>query len=177
MAEPYTGQVSPFAFPFAPANWAFCNGGTVPLNQYSALFSLIGFSFGGDGRSSFGLPNLNGAAPCGSGQGPGLTNRQLGQSFGTAAVTLDQTTMAPHNHGFTAVPVGRGAQATSVPLPTSGLAANGATAGPYGNGSPNATMSPNAIVANGGGGSHNNMQPFLTVNYCIALLGMYPEFN
>lgn len=177
MAEPYTGQVSPFAFPFAPANWAYCNGGTVPLNQYSALFSLIGFSFGGDGRSSFGLPNLNGAAPCGSGQGPGLTNRQLGQSFGTAAVTLDQTTMAAHNHALTAVELGRGDDPISLPSLLTGLVDDASQVSPYVGGAPNATMSANAIVANGGGGSHNNMQPFLTVNYCIALLGIYPEFD
>jgi len=180
MADPYVGQVSPFAFPFAPINWAYCNGGTVPMNQYTALFSLIGTTFGGDGRSSIGLPNLNGAAPCGAGQGPSLSNRYLGQSFGVATVTIDHTTLPPHQHTASAIGGGRGGGGGSignVPLPTAGLAATPTAVSPYASGSQNAYTSPSAISNNGGGGAHNNLQPYLTVNYCIALLGLYPEFN
>jgi len=178
MADPYVGQVSPFAFPFAPINWAYCNGGTAPMNQYTALFALIGTTFGGDGRSTIGLPNLNGAAPCGSGQGPGLTNRNLGQSFGTATVTIDLTTMAAHTHGANAGTVSRfGGQVTNTPTIDSSLASPG-NIGMYATGSPDNTMAPGAIsMLAAGGGAHNNLQPYLTVNYCIALVGLYPEFN
>lgn len=174
MAEPYVGQVSPFAFPYAPVNWAFCNGGTVPMNQYYALFALIGTTFGGNGSSTIGLPNLNGAAPCGSGQGPGLTSRTLGQSFGAAGVTLDITTLTLHTHDANVVDLGRD-DPGSTPTAAAGLASTAGVSA-YAIGAPSVLMAPGAITSIGGGGAHNNRQPYVAVNYCIALMGLFPEF-
>lgn len=176
MADPFIGQITAFGFPYAPRFWAFCDGSTVPLKQYGTLYALIGNLFGGDGSSKIGLPNLNGASPCGTGQGPGLTNRLLAQSFGQATVLLDQTTMPTHTHNPSAVGLGRGGSPNSSPSATSGLAkANGAPL--YNTGAPNGTMAQNAVNGVGGSQPHNNLQPFIAMNYSIALVGTFPEFN
>ena len=176
MSEPYTGQVTAFAFPFAPIYWAFCDGSNLPMNQYGALFSLIGFTFGGDGMSKFGVPNLGGTSPCGTGAGPGLSQRQLGAAFGTMQVTLDQTTMAPHSHNANAAAVSRATP--RVPVPTALSALTPASAGtPYTQGPADSIMSGMAVSPAGQSGPHNNMQPYIVLNYCIATNGTYPEFD
>lgn len=176
MSEPYVGQISAFAFPFAPIYWAFCDGSTVPFNQNQVLFSLIGTTFGGDGFSKVGLPQLGGASPCSVGTGPGMTPRALGDSFGAKGVTIDMTTMPPHTHGGQALVAGRGATRTEGPKIASGITeALGVAL--YSDGAANTTMAANICTPSGGNGAHNNMQPYLALNYCIALRGEYPEFG
>lgn len=176
MSDPYTGQVTAFAFPFAPIYWAFCDGSTMPMNQYGALFSLIGFTFGGDGVGKFGVPDLRGRSPCGDGLGTGLTQRQLGVAFGAETVTLDLTTIPQHNHTANASAFRPGGDRFSVPTALAGLTS--ASAGnPYTDGAADVVMSSMAVSPTGQGGPHNNMQPYITLNYCIATNGTYPEFD
>lgn len=176
MANPYLGQITAFAFPFAPRAWAACDGSTVPMNQYGALYALIGTMFGGNGSSTIGLPNLGNASPCGTGTGPGLTPRRLGQAFGEASVALDLTTMPAHVHGAEAAAASRTIVRTPIPTPVSALTSSNA-GNIYGDGPANIVMAPNAVSPNGSGGAHNNMQPYIAMNYCIALLGEYPDFD
>lgn len=175
MADPYIGQITAFAFPYAPVYWAACDGSTVPMNQYGALFALIGMTFGGNGSTTIGLPNLGASTVCGTGQGPGLTSRNLGQSFGSATVTLDQTTMPAHAHAANASSYSLGLPRAAVPTALSALT-NAAGISPYTDGAADVVMSPGAVSPNGGGAAHNNLQPYLAMNYCIALMGQYPYF-
>lgn len=176
MANPYLGQISVFAFPFVPRQWAGCFGGNAPINQYGALYSLIGTTFGGNGSTQFGLPDLGGLSVCGTGTGPGLSARNLGQSFGSATVTLDQTTMPAHVHDGQAGPFSRTAPPSGVPTALSSLTtAKGGDI--YSDGGPDVVMSGSAVSPSGNGGAHNNMQPYLGMNYCIALFGEYPYFG
>lgn len=175
MSDPYVGQIMPVAFTYAPNNYAFCNGSILPINQYTALYSLIGTQFGGNGTTTFQLPALNGRMSCGTGQGPGLTARPQAQTFGTAAVTLDQTQMPAHIHVANAVAASRGAARSETPTATSALTtASGVT--PYASGPVNGVMAPASTAPIGGSQPHNNLQPFLALNYVIALNGVYPTF-
>lgn len=176
MANPYVGQITAYGFAFAPKAWAYCDGSNVPLNQYPALYALIGNTFGGSGYTQFGLPNLSGASPCGTGAGPGLTQRNLGQAFGTASVTLDQTTMPAHSHTPQAAPFSRTSPAVGTPTALSALTTSSG-GDLYSDGPVGVTMAAGAVSPMGGGAAHNNMQPYLALNYCIALLGIYPEFG
>jgi microcystin-dependent protein len=172
VAEPFIGQISIFAGTFAPRGWAFCDGQLLSIPQNTALFSLMGNTYGGDGRSNFALPDLRGRGPLGSGQGPGLSQRPLGQSGGTQSVTLTQAQMPGHAHAAQCSSVGDGG---SSPAATIWGKAQGDT--PYVEG-PNAVgtnpMSPAALANSGGGQPHNNMPPFLALNFIIALQGVFP---
>ena len=173
MSNPFVAEIRIFPFNFAPKGWAFCDGQLLPISQNTALFSLLGTTYGGDGKSTFALPNLQGSAPMHQGQGPGLSLRDLGESAGEQSVTLLQTEMPSHSHQ---------ASAASDSGPTS--PANntwgtlpGRTPPPlYVDGSPNASnvSMGNALSIAGGNLPHNNMQPYLTLNFCIALQGVYP---
>lgn len=171
MSEPFVAEIRIFAGNFAPRGWAFCNGQLLPISQNTALFSLIGTTYGGDGRSTTALPNLQGRAPMHAGRGPGLTDRRLGQRGGVDAVTLSESQMPQHNH----LPVATGDDADSDD-PVGAATGNTVGVRLY-NAATNPLVDFNAaaLVSSGGGGAHNNLQPFLTLNFIIALVGLYPS--
>jgi microcystin-dependent protein len=177
MTDPYLGEVQIFGFNFAPASWAFCNGATVQVRQFATLFSLIGTQYGGDGSNTFLLPNLANRAPCSQGTGPGLTQRIVGETFGENGVSLLQTEMPGHTH--TATIYRGGTPATKLGTPTTGanLSVLGRTDTLATGAQPNTTFAPNMIGNQGGSAPHENRQPFLALNYCIALQGVFPAFN
>lgn len=178
MTQPYIGEVQAFGFNFNPRGWAFCNGAVLPISQNTALFSLIGIQYGGNGQTTFQLPNLSGRAACQQGQGPGLSDRALGQPFGLASVTLNANQIPAHNHGVAAWSQPDPAKRSGVPVVNGGLSfiTDDTTARTY-NGTVNITFAVNAIAPTSGGGSpHPNQQPYLGVNFCIALQGIYPSF-
>jgi microcystin-dependent protein len=170
--DPFLGEIRLFAGNFAPAKWALCNGAILPIQRYTALFSLLGTYYGGNGTTTFALPNLQGRTPIHQGQGPGLTQRTLGDEGGQAAVQLSLTEMAAHTHAA------QGAPASLQPAPGnafwSGQAGRGAVSY-YGSGTPNAPMAPTLIAPAGGGAAHNNYSPYLALNYIIALEGIFPQ--
>jgi microcystin-dependent protein len=174
MAQPFVAEIRIFGFNFAPVGWALCNGQLLPLSQNTALFSLIGTYYGGDGKSNFALPNLQGNAPMHPGQGPGLpSNHVLGETGGSAGVTLLQSEMPIHSHPLMAF-TGRGAN-DKTPGPALTL---GESQGNFvydsSTSPPTNTMSINSILPVGGSDPHNNLMPYLTFNFCIALQGIYP---
>jgi len=169
MADPFVAEIRIFPFNFAPKGWAMCNGQLMPLSQNTALFSLLGTTYGGDGKSNFGLPDLQGNAPMHPGQGQGLSQRFLGEQSGTETVTLLESEMPAHTHTLRA--------ATSLgdnPNPANHSLARYPNA--Y-QSTVNANLVPMAFQAlslTGGSLPHNNMQPYLTLNFCIALQGVFP---
>lgn len=168
--EPFIGEIQMFGGTFAPEGWALCDGQLLSVTQYDALFSLLGTRFGGDGRTTFGLPELRGRVPVGVGQGPGLTARQLGAKFGAeqAVVTADQVPAHTHQWQVTSA----GASATS---PIGARLASGRV---YSSDDPDVSLSAGAVgTSSGSGRSHDNVQPFLVVNFIIALVGIYPSRN
>lgn len=168
MSEAYVGEIRIFAGNFAPYGWAFCNGQILPISQNTALFSLLGTTYGGNGTTTFALPNLQGRAPMHWGTGPGLTPRSLGESSGTAAVTLLSTQMPVHTHTLNAA-----IDPAESDNPANLALARGSNVTPYVP-TPNATLSPSTLSTQGGNQPHNNMQPYLTMNFIIALQGIYP---
>ena len=169
MAEPFIAQITLFAGNFAPRGWAFCNGQLLPISQNTALFSLLGTTYGGDGRVTFALPDLRGRVPVHAGQGPGLSNRNLGEAGGNQQVTLDTTQIPSHAHLL------RGTNtAGDSPTPTGKVLASGSNI--YGTGA-NTQLNNNVIRNTGGGQPHDNMQPWLGMNYIIAMEGIYPSRN
>ncbi len=171
MANPFVAEIRIFPFNFAPKGWAFCNGYLLPISQNTALFSLLGTTYGGDGKSNFALPNLQGASPLHQGQGPGLSLYQLGESGGSDTVTLLQSEIPLHGHSL----MGDVSTAdVNTPGPTSSYSRS-TPGSAYRNTTTNLTgMSANAIAPAGGGQPHNNLMPYLTLNFCIALQGVYP---
>jgi len=165
MSTPYIAEIRTISFNFPPKGWAFCNGQLLPINQNQALFSILGTTYGGDGRTTFGLPNLQGRTPLHFGNG--IT---LGQLGGEAAHTLIISELPAHTH----VPVGNSGAAT-LDDPTGQLWANGGFQN-YAS-SPNVSMSPTAISNTGGSQPHNNLQPYLVLNFIIALQGIFPSQN
>jgi microcystin-dependent protein len=169
MADPFVAEIRIFPFNFAPKGWAFCNGQILPLSQNTALFSLLGTTYGGDGKSNFALPNLQGSAPIHAGQGPGLSLYDLGQSGGTDNVTLLQSEMPSHAHAM-ADSKSDGTDTS----PANELFAKGIGIGMYAAPGALTQLDPNAIAPAGGSAPHNNMMPFLTLNFNIALQGVFP---
>ncbi len=166
----YIGQIMAFGGNFAPQGWAFCDGSLLPISQYDALFSLIGTTFGGDGQTTFALPDLRGRAPLHQGQGPGLSNYVLGQSGGAQEVTLTVGQLPSHSHPA----MGNSGAGTSAS--PSGAVWAGSPVAIYGAGAAaNVAMSATAISSSGGGQPHDNMLPFVTLSFCIALEGIYPS--
>ena len=172
MADPFVAEIRFFGFNFAPKGWAFCNGQILPISQNTALFSLLGTTYGGDGRSTFALPNLQNSAPMFWGQGNGLSLYDIGQTGGEETVTLLTTEMPSHTHGATAQTTDPGD--TRIPSPQVNLGNGPSTGKIYTTGNPTGTMDPTATSLYGNGQPHNNLQPYLTLNLCIALQGVYP---
>ncbi len=171
MADPFVAEIRIFPFNFAPRGWAWCNGQLLPLSQNTALFSLLGTTYGGDGRSTFALPDLQGAAPMHPGQGPGLSLHDLGETGGSDTVTLLESEIPAHRHTLRASPDPGDLFA---PGPTTSLAAStGAAAYQTSTASP-AQMAPQSLATVGSGQPHNNLMPYLTMYFSIALQGVFP---
>ena len=172
MADPFVAEIRIFPFNFAPKGWAFCDGQILPLSQNTALFSLLGTTYGGDGKSNFALPNMQGNVPMHPGQGPGLSLHDLGENGGQETVTLIESQLPSHSHTL-----GSAGAAPDKISPTNAAWARG-TAVPnqklYGNAAGATATMPSAFGDSGGTTPHNNMQPYLTLNFCIALEGVYP---
>ena len=171
MSDPFVGEIRIVGFNFAARGWALCNGQLLPISQNTAQFSLLGTQFGGNGQTNFGLPNLQGSAPMGRGDGAGLTSRQMGDTGGTELVTLVQTQMPAHTHAM----AGSGATADRANARGASLAV--AADNTYSTGTPTAALAANSVGTAGSGQAHNNMQPFLTLNFIIALQGIFPARN
>jgi len=172
MDEAFIGSIVLFAGNFAPRGWAFCNGQIMPIVQYQAVFSLLGTTYGGDGRTTFALPDLQGRVPAHAGQGAGLQPIGLGEKIGTNTNTLTVSQMPMHSHTVSAnaTVAGRGL----LPLPTNNfLGQNQDASGNYAS-TADVLMNPHAIGVTGGNQPENNMQPTLGLNYIICLQGIYP---
>lgn len=170
--DPFVAEIRIFPFNFAPKGWAFCDGQILPLSQNTALFSLLGTTYGGDGKSNFALPNMQGNAPMHPGQGPGLSLHDLGETGGSETVSLLESEIPAHSHGMMANTT---TGTKSIPTGNSLAKVSGAT--PYLAANPTPALTPlsgSAIAPAGGDQPHNNMQPYLTLNFCIALQGVYP---
>jgi microcystin-dependent protein len=171
MADPFVAEIRIFPFNFAPRGWAWCDGQLLPLSQNTALFSLLGTTYGGNGKSNFALPDLQGRVPMHPGQGPGLSLRDLGESSGSDTVTLLESETPLHTHALSA-------QAVPADSPTPQAAVFGRVIGatPYRlpAGAALTAMSDQALAPAGGDQPHNNMMPYLTFYFCIALQGVYP---
>ncbi|MGH3711972.1 MAG: phage tail protein [Micromonosporaceae bacterium] len=170
MSDPFVAEIFMMGCNFAPRGFAFCNGQVLPISQNTALFALLGTQYGGDGKTTFALPNLQGRAPMHQGQGPGLTLRGVGENGGSSAVTLTESELPAHDHAALA--------RTGAGLPVQNSPENknwAATAErPYGTPS-TVAMSPQAIATTGGGVPHNNLSPYLALNFVIALQGVFPS--
>lgn len=169
--EPFIGQIIMFAGNFAPRGWAFCEGQLLAISQNTALFSILGTLYGGDGRTTFALPDLRGRVPLHPGNGPGLTPRSLGQRSGTETNTLNTAQIPPHNHSAS-IPAKEEANAE---VPNNNVIAGAGFDGFGATPDSGVTMSPFNTSNTGGGLPVNNMQPFLSVNFIIALTGIYPS--
>jgi microcystin-dependent protein len=187
MAEPFLAEIKLFAGNFAPRGWAMCNGQILPISQNTALFSLLGTTYGGNGQTTFALPDFRGRAPVGPGTGPGLSTRSLGESAGTETVTLDVARMPAHTHVINNGTLAIAAVSTpgtkqSPDNAVFAAEAVGVTA-TYSAGTPDITMAANAlsgapgISPTGGGQPTSIMQPYLVVTYIIALTGIFPSRN
>jgi microcystin-dependent protein len=171
--DPFVAEIRIFGFNFAPTGWAACNGQLLPISQNTALFSLLGTTYGGDGKSTFALPNLQGNAPMHPGQGPGLSLRDLGEMGGSETVTLLQSEIPAHSHSLMANTLD--IADTNVPSPNASFALS--SGGTLYQAAANTTLGVQALSMAGGSLPHSNMQPYLTLNFCIALQGVFPARN
>ncbi len=174
MATPFIGEIIMFGGNFAPRGWAFCDGALLPISQNSALFSILGTTYGGDGRTTFGLPDLRGRVPMHAGNGPGLTNRRLGEKAGVENAELTENQIPSHTHLARCdktVGVGHANVAEG------NVWANdaGTSSATYSSNTPDGDMASTAINNTGGGLAHTNMQPYQVVNFIIALQGVFPS--
>jgi microcystin-dependent protein len=174
VADPFVAEIRIFGFNFPPTGWAFCNGQVLPISQNTALFSLLGTTYGGNGKTTFALPDLQGNAPMHRGQGPGLSLHDLGETGGSQFVTLLESEIPAHSHALLA----SSAAADEEGLKNPSGAAPGkeqTTAPIYGALSSNVvSLAPQALTPAGGSLPHNNLMPYLTLNFCIALQGVFP---
>jgi len=174
MSDQFVAEIRIFPFNFPPTGWAFCDGQLLPLSQNTALFSLLGTVYGGDGKSTFALPDLQGSAPMQPGQGQGLSLRDLGEMSGVESITLLISEIPLHTHQWRAHGIDLGE--LNAPSPVRALADSANATIYQSNSAANlVTMAPQALPPAGGGLPHNNMQPYLTLNFCIALQGIFPQ--
>lgn len=171
MSEPFVGEIRMFAGNFAPRGWAFCDGQLLAVSQNDALFSLLGTIYGGDGRTTFGLPDLRGRLPIHAGQGPGLSERRLGARGGAESVTLSANQLPAHSH-----PLQASADAATGPNADGEVLAEIGSDRSYRD-VPDTALSSDALTAVGGSRSHTNLMPFLCVHFIVALVGIYPSRN
>ena len=171
MTSPFVAEIRIFPLSFAPTGWAFCDGQLLSIGQNTALFSLLGTTYGGDGKSNFGLPNMQGNAPMFYGQGPGLSLHDIGETGGSDTVSLLESEIPSHPHALMATP-----QPADAGSPTPNLALAHSTPGMIytATTTPQAQLSGNTVAPAGGDQPHNNLMPYLTLNFCIALQGIYP---
>lgn len=169
MADPFVAEIRMFPFNFAPKGWAFCDGQLMPISQNTALFSLLGATYGGDGKSTFALPNMQGNAPINHGQGPGLSDRFIGEEGGSSFVTLLTSEMPSHQH----IANGK-TQLGNSQTPAGQTWGGNSTAKQFINADPNTNMNIQALSMTGSSFPHNNEMRFLTVSFCIALQGVFP---
>ena len=174
MSNPFIGEIRMFGGTFAPAGWSFCSGQLMPISQNDALFTLIGTTFGGDGQETFGIPDLQGRIPVHQGTNPGTgTSYQIGEKAGTESVTLTTNQIPIHNHGL--VVSSAVAQGTN---PQGSLLGQSTQAKLYIDGlSPNQSLNTQDVAPSGGSQPHDNMQPYLTINFIISLFGIFPSQN
>lgn len=173
MADPFVAEIRIFPFNFAPTGWAFCDGQLLPISQNTALFSLLGTTYGGNGKTTFALPDLQGSAPMHPGQGPGLSLHDLGEMGGSETVTLLESEIPSHSHTLRCSTAGTDEEGLKTPAGnTTGTEAN--TFPIYGPAANLVSMAPQALPPAGGDQPHNNMMPYLTLNFCIALQGVFP---
>jgi microcystin-dependent protein len=169
MADPFVAEIRVFPFNFAPKGWAWCDGQLLPLSQNTALFSLLGTTYGGNGKSNFALPDLQGRAAMHPGQGPGLSLHDLGETGGSETVTLLESEIPSHSHGYRV-----STQVALENIPANQNAAMGDGVNMYAAAASLVPMSDQALAPAGGDQPHNNMQPYLTFYFCIALQGVFP---
>ena len=169
MSEPFVGEVRMFAGNFAPRGWAFCDGQLLAVSQNDALFSLLGTVYGGDGRTTFGLPDMRGRVPIHAGHGPGLSERRLGAKSGEEKVTLTVNQLPSHGHTMQATN-----DIPSLSNPQNNVTGQ-AAAKFYRAGTPSVFLNTGSVSNTGGSRSHTNLQPFLCIHYIIALVGIYPS--
>lgn len=175
MSEPFIAEIRIFAGNFAPRSWAFCDGQLLPVAQNTALFSLIGTTYGGDGRTTTALPDLQGRAPMQPGRGPGLTDRRLGQRGGVETVTLTEAQIPSHTHSQRASSEETEFDGTPDPSnAVTGIVEGGKEIYTAGSNT-HVALAASAVANTGGSQAHNNMQPYITINYIIALQGLYPS--
>ena len=174
MSDQFVAEIRIFPFNFPPKGWAFCDGQLLPISQNTALFSLLGTTYGGDGKSTFALPDMQGNAPMQPGQGQGLSLRDLGEMSGVESITLLVSEIPVHTHGFFAHGVDLANLNAGAPDRTLGASANASLYQDVTNANL-VTMAFQALPPAGGGLPHNNMQPYLTLNFCIALQGIFPQ--
>lgn len=178
MSDQFVAEIRIFPFNFAPTGWATCDGQLMPISQNTALFSLLGTTYGGDGKSTFALPNLQGSAAMHPGQGQGLSLRDLGEIGGSDNVTLLTSEIPLHTHSAQV-----STATATVATPTGNVPARiafstGTQSGSgvaYSGNAPTVQMAPEALAASGGSLPHNNMQPYLTLTFCIAMQGIFPQ--
>lgn len=171
--DPYVSQVQLFGFNFAPQGWAQCNGQLMPIQQNTALFSLLGTTYGGNGSTTYALPNLQGSAVCAQGQGPGLSQRSQGESFGSPSITLLSSEMPAHTHPLNVFGQRDDSKRHGSPSAGDALVSPTAPAFTTNNLPPTGPFSAMAVPV-GGNQPHENRQPYLAMNFCIALVGIYP---
>ena len=171
MADPFVAEIRIFPFNFAPKGWAWCDGQLLPISQNTALFSLLGTTYGGDGRSTFALPDLQGRAPMHPGQGPALSLHYLGEMGGSETVTLLESETPSHSHSWKVDP-----NVAETPDPTGNSLARSSSVNIYQTSTNQSVvnMSSSTVAAAGGNQPHNNMMPYLTLYFCIALQGVFP---
>jgi microcystin-dependent protein len=175
MANPFLAEIRIFPYNFAPKGWAFCSGQLMPISQNTALFSLLGTTYGGDGRTTFALPDLQGRAAMNPGQGPGLSLHDLGETGGSDYVTLLLSEMPAHTHTISCLDGARVGNQVGNPTNATPIKTGGVPASAYSSGAtPNQFMNQNMVAVAGGNLPHNNLMPYLTLNFCIALQGVFP---
>ena len=180
MSEPFIGEIKIVGFNFAPRNFAFCNGQILPISQYTALFAILGTTYGGNGVSTFALPNLQGSVPMGFGTGPGLTPRDLGEAVGTETVTLIASENPAHTHTLRGGDLNPPNRAQRVEIPTTKAMFGSSNPGSAYKVPPVATatqFAPSMLTSTGGSQPHENRQPYLALNFVIALNGVFPSRN